>query len=331
MAPSDASTGVPFDSFSAYLLDLHRSCHELPLRAFQDRCFDRLRQVVPFDSGLVAMGTLQSGVPHAHDTFLYRQGPALMESWEELKHLDLVAAKAMADPGRTHAFVSSEIFAELPGILAQCRRFGLAHVLCTATIAGRAGSSFALSLYRTDDGRRYDDAERKTVELIVPHILEAMRQAKIEQLRRATRTGRPENQSAAIINRAGVVLEAEPGFVELVAEADPRWVGPWLPASLALLAAARANERRTIGRHVFRVDPLEDLLLVHARRVSVVDDLTEREHEVARLFASGESTKQVAEQLAIAPNTVRVHVGRIYEKLGVVNKAELASMLAGFD
>ena len=86
-----------------------------------------------------------------------------------------------------------------------------------------------------------------------------------------------------------------------------------------------------IGRMVFRVDPSDDLVLVHARRSSIIDGLTERELEVARLFASGESAKQIAQSLSIAPNTVRVHLGRIYEKLGVVNKAELASMLAGYD
>ncbi|MBC7170800.1 MAG: helix-turn-helix transcriptional regulator [Polyangiaceae bacterium] len=290
-----------------------------------------MASVVELDSGLVGMGTLQRGVPHAHDSYLHRQPAALMESWEAIKHLDFVAAAAISQPGQAHRFVCADVFAEHPAALAHCRAFSLEHVLCTAAIGGRVGSFFALSIYRNDPGHPFTETERKTLELLVPHVLEAIRQAKLEQLRRATRTPRPENQAAAIVNRAGVILEAEPDFVELLAEADPKWSGPWLPTPFASLSEARTNERRAIGRLVFRLDPREDLVLVHARRATVVDGLTERENEVARLFASGESTKQVAERLAIAPNTVRVHLGRIYEKLGVVNKAELASMLTGYE
>lgn len=331
MGSSDAPTALPIDSISAYLLDLHRASQELSLRAFQERSFARLASVLDFDSGLLGVGTFQGAVPAAHDAYLHAQPPELMASWEPLKQFDVVAAAAMSQPGRTQRFVADEVFAEHPALLAHCRTFGLEHVLCTASIAERAGHYVVFSIYRRDPQRPFTETDRKSVELIVPHVVEAVRQAKLAQLRRTTRSGRPENQSAAIVNRAGVVLEAEPDFIELLAEAHPRWSGPWLPPPLASLAEVRSHERRTIGRLVLRVDPGDDLLLVHARRATIVDSLTEREHEVARLFASGESAKQIAQTLGIAPNTVRVHIGRIYEKLGVVNKAELASMLAGHD
>lgn len=327
----NVTNDLPIESISAYLLDLHRACHEFSLRAFQERCFERLKNVVAFDSGMVATGTLQRGMPHVHDSYLHRQTPAFMESWETVKHLDVVAAAALSHYNRTHRFDASETFADAPAMLAHCRAFGLEHVLCTAMVAERAGSYLALSIYRDSPDRPFTESDRRAVELVVPHVVDAMRQAKIEQLRRATRAGRPENQSAAIVNRAGLIIEAEPGFVDLLAETHPQWTGPWLPSSLAGLADARTEERRPLGRLVFRLSPREDLVLVHARRAHVLDDLTEREHQVARLFAGGESSKGVASQLAIAPNTVRVHLGRIYEKLGIVNKAELASMLADYD
>lgn len=331
MAPPSAQTSPPLGAISTYLLDLHRTCHELPLRAFQERCLDELRKVVPFDSGLLATGTLRHGVPHAHDTYLHRQPPALMESWERMKHLDVVAVAAMSSPGRTQRFVIDEVFADSPLALAHCRAFGLAHVLCTGAIAQRAGSYLALSLYRHQGEPAFEEVERSTVELLVPHVVEAVRKAHLEQLRRAARVVRPSHQAAAIVNRAGVVLEADPAFVDLLAAAYPEWSGPWLPSAIAPLADARAAARHAIGPLVFRVDPADDLVLVHARRATPFDTLTAREREVARLFADGESTKEVAARLGIAANTVRVHLGRVYEKLGVVNKAELASMLAAHD
>ncbi|MGQ0570776.1 MAG: response regulator [Armatimonadota bacterium] len=50
--------------------------------------------------------------------------------------------------------------------------------------------------------------------------------------------------------------------------------------------------------------------------------LTAREHEVLRLVADGQSTKQIARSLAITERTVKFHVASIFNKLGVGNRAE---------
>lgn len=54
------------------------------------------------------------------------------------------------------------------------------------------------------------------------------------------------------------------------------------------------------------------------------DQLTDREREVVRLLARGQSMKQVAMALTIAPKTVDNHVQRIYAKCGVSTRAGLA-------
>ncbi len=45
--------------------------------------------------------------------------------------------------------------------------------------------------------------------------------------------------------------------------------------------------------------------------------LTARECEILALLASGRSNKELARALGISPNTVKTHVARLYEKLGV--------------
>jgi DNA-binding CsgD family transcriptional regulator len=58
--------------------------------------------------------------------------------------------------------------------------------------------------------------------------------------------------------------------------------------------------------------------------------LTPRECEILDLLASGESNKELARRLGISPNTVKTHVARLYEKLGVqrrVQAIEKARML----
>ena len=55
--------------------------------------------------------------------------------------------------------------------------------------------------------------------------------------------------------------------------------------------------------------------------------LTEREREIALLAASGHSSRAIAERLVLSVRTIDNHLGRIYDKLGVSNRAELAAAL----
>lgn len=49
--------------------------------------------------------------------------------------------------------------------------------------------------------------------------------------------------------------------------------------------------------------------------------LSSREKEVLNLIAGGSSVPAIAEQLFLAPSTVKTHVQRLYEKLGVGDRA----------
>ena len=63
-------------------------------------------------------------------------------------------------------------------------------------------------------------------------------------------------------------------------------------------------------------------------RTSAGDELTPTERSVAELVAMGKSNKEVAAQLFITPRTVEGHLTRIYAKLGVRSRAELAHRMS---
>lgn len=53
-------------------------------------------------------------------------------------------------------------------------------------------------------------------------------------------------------------------------------------------------------------------------------ELTERETDVLRLLVKGCSNREIGSQLGIAENTVRIHMGRIFDKLGVSDRTQAA-------
>lgn len=56
--------------------------------------------------------------------------------------------------------------------------------------------------------------------------------------------------------------------------------------------------------------------------------LSEREAQVARAVAEGQSNKEVAEQLHISERTVKAHLGAVFEKLGVRDRVQLVLYLS---
>ncbi len=66
--------------------------------------------------------------------------------------------------------------------------------------------------------------------------------------------------------------------------------------------------------------------MTEAERVNV---LTEREHEVLRLMARGATNSEIAASLYVSEPTVKSHVGAIFSKLGVRDRA--AAIVFAYD
>jgi FixJ family two-component response regulator len=59
----------------------------------------------------------------------------------------------------------------------------------------------------------------------------------------------------------------------------------------------------------------------------LLDLLTQREFEVMQLITTGMLNKQIAGELGTAEKTVKVHRGRVMQKLGIVSVAELVRLV----
>ena len=85
-----------------------------------------------------------------------------------------------------------------------------------------------------------------------------------------------------------------------------------------LLNAVRAALARDVVEHEKHVDAT----LIRQR----LQTLTDREHEVLTYVIAGMLNKQIAHALGISEKTVKVHRGRVTEKLGVHSVAELVRL-----
>ena len=65
---------------------------------------------------------------------------------------------------------------------------------------------------------------------------------------------------------------------------------------------------------------------LHARLAREHSELTPQEEAVTTLVSKGLSNREVAAELYVSPKTVQYHLTRIYAKLGVRSRAELAAL-----
>jgi DNA-binding CsgD family transcriptional regulator len=91
------------------------------------------------------------------------------------------------------------------------------------------------------------------------------------------------------------------------------------PAFTAALARARAE--RGIAKPVDLLAPDEPN--------EAFGRLTRRERDVVKLVAEGLLDKEIAERLGISYTTVRTHLDRSFQKLGVSNRSRLARIVQG--
>jgi two-component system invasion response regulator UvrY len=140
-----------------------------------------------------------------------------------------------------------------------------------------------------------------------PGIVETLRQVKQIQprARSLVLTAYPEVDYAVRVLRAGAVgYLTKDRSLEQLAEAIRRVYrgGMYVSPSLGEVLAARLGRSETEPPH---------------------GALSDREFQVLRGLARGESLKSIAARLAVSPKTVTTYRSRILQKLGVATNAEL--------
>lgn len=96
-------------------------------------------------------------------------------------------------------------------------------------------------------------------------------------------------------------------------------------AYLAALATrtVRTNAKNEFSQATAPAEQADDPRTQTCEHLAQVHHLSPREIEVLNLLAKGRSSTYIAQELYVSPETVKVHIKHIYEKIGVHSRQEL--------
>lgn len=313
--------------FNRLLLELHRTGQEAPLSQFQPAALELIREMIPFDSAW--WGNASAEPLEIHRLYLHNCDDSILETYLPYLGEDFMRAALMANPGKTinmadlttrARFVRTALYQKVG------KRYRIEWSLGTLLVEPVSSLNEFLTLWRHDAKRPFTEDERQTKELLMPHLADAHRAAR---LREVLDDPSKQRECWAVADERGFLREASPGFIHCLREQWPDWQGSKLPK--ALLECVRLAMPYRTPQLKLQIVPKGAFRYMQALASSALDSLSPREREIITRYARGETYATIATALGLAPATVRNHIAHCYRKLVVNNKAELATRVLQAD
>ncbi len=312
-------------AFNQFLLDLYALVRAEPSQQFSSTALGLLKRALPFDTAVWATFTATPQGPRPHWHHLEGIGQEMLADYERVKQYDILNEQAVVNCGRTINVSLAQVESVAhPAMLAHAHRWGMEHTLATMHHESPLNLYTAVCLYRADPARAFSEEERSNAQAAVPHLVQAWHINAIHFLDVPANRTRTTSSARALVDRFGVVHNAEPGVTALFRREIPDWEGPKVPEPLS---AFFDNGRRDYKGNAIIASLLRQLpdrtFVISIRPRAAIDTLSTRELAVAREFAGGKTYKEIARSFGTSPATVRSQLQIVYTKLGVRSKVGL--------
>lgn len=305
----------PDKRISEFIISMHDASMYLSASEFQEWTLKEIQSLIDFDFAIWGSGDGRSR--QLHTATILHQVDSLFDTWEEVKHEDPYANLVIANTGKTWNSKVLPKFHHCRAYDEHWGRYDAKQLISTMEIDPKTGLHIFVTLARDTLDNDFSQADMALKNVITQHLFLAARHNDMHNLR-------SQQAPAAFVDRHGLLNAALPEFIALLTNEWGRKAKQQLPAEVTEALWTKGCYRNP--RIVLNAQRFKNRLLVRAGICAAVS-LSAREQDVAWAYVKGHTHKEVARLLDISPTTVRTHIARIYQKLEVSDKAELASWL----
>jgi len=303
-----------------YISQIYRSTQDVNIEHYREWALKELQNLIHFDAAIWSTGHLSTRTFHTHTTLnLPTNFPDTLLENLSINPISKSLFNNVGEPIDMADVISDDLFYESDIYKFVFKPNKIERILSSIDIAPRSGIYTLLSIYRNDRSKKFDTGEKQVYQKALFHLKEAASHACMISLK-----DKDDANIAhyAICDKHGVYHEVEPMFIDMLHDCLPNIETQSLPPELLV-----ENERKILGEQMIQSRRLGDLFRVSIRQVKPIDILTPREQDVVRGVTQGMSFKQIAKRMDRSPSTVSNHLYRIYQKLNINNRSELADLI----
>lgn len=288
------------------------------IEGYRRRALTELAQIIDFDGALWGTGRLDSEGFHSVDVLGVDEG--YPRALAHNKAINPFYDALKAQPGAVvelSAVVDDETFYESDVYREFFSQFGVERVMGVVLPDESTGIVSLVSLYRFDRNKPFGQKDQQILQRVVHHLVSSASHAYFLHLHQKNESS--SRAALAICDKHGLFFEAQARFMDLLKQYFPQGSLGRLPFSLKNEGTGLAE-----GKLHFEKESLGDLICVSLWENSPLDLLSPREKEVVQAITRGLSFKEAAREIGVAPSTVSNHLYKIYRKLNISSRTELA-------
>lgn len=309
------------DPADRYIARLYRSALAVPADDYRVWALGEWAKVVPHDGALWGSGNHKSLKFHTRTVFgLPEEFPAVLESTSSINPIIQRILQNLDTPVDMRSVIDDKTFFKSELYRRTFKPFGITRILATGHLDHRSGLYSLVTLYRKNREHVFTEVEKARQKRITFHLFNAASHTFFLHLARDRE--RPANSAAAVVDEQGYFHQAQPRFLDMLEEKFPAHRQPTLP-----FAIPPVGQTVIVDSFCVYSERAGDMFIVYLWPIGPLDRLTPREHEIVIAIAQGLSFKQAAKKIGVAPSTVANHLYRVYRKLGVYSRTELAALV----
>ncbi|MDF2179303.1 helix-turn-helix transcriptional regulator [Aliiglaciecola sp. CAU 1673] len=215
---------------------------------------------------------------------------------------------AMSEVYPDSEFFSSKLYNDL------FEPYGIKRILATGHRESDCGLYSLISLYRFDAEKDFQIREKQLMTRLVYHLVSAASHNFFLHLQ-----NEDSHTVSALCDNHGVYWQCQPEFMEKLSQLAPE-TGQHFPFAL--------EEGQEIIKQglCLRIYAEGELYRLSINQSHPFDSLTQREQQIVAWIVKGLTFKEVARELDVAPSTISNHLYRIYRKLDITSRSELAKL-----
>jgi len=308
------------DLIDHFISHLYGSTQHIELAQFRYFALNELKSLIDFDAAIWSTGHLSTRTFHTHTTLgLPQDFPDQLIKYLPINPISKLLITRVGEPVDMSDVLDDDTFFNSEIYSSVFKPQKITRILSSVHIDQRSGIYTLLTLYRKNPDNLFLKDEKITYSRALFHLLQSASQACMLNLKVLDIEKVNHN---AICDKHGIYHETESIFLDLMEEYYPDYIGQSLPFKVPKDGTKFIENKLYINS-----EKLGDLYRITVRPTTALDELTQRELQVVSGVSQGMSFKQIAKKLSLSPSTVSNHLYRIYQKLHISNRTELADLI----